>query len=60
LYGGLDGSTTIIIVVLSGISSGTSASMVLAISIPTLVGHAVGMGLGDYLSGKAEIEYVQN
>ena len=40
---------------LSGISSGTSASMILGISIPTLVGHAVGIGLGDYLSAKAEI-----
>jgi hypothetical protein len=55
IYGGLDGSTAIIIIILSGVSSNTSPSSILAISISALIGNAIGMGLGDYLSAKAEI-----
>ena len=53
IYGGLDGSTAIIIVILSGISSNTDPYKILGIAVSALIGDALGMGLGDYLSAKA-------
>ena len=41
-------------VILGGIASGTSPIHILAIGVSVLVGDGIGMGLGDYLSAKAE------
>ena len=55
IYGGLDGSTVIIVIMLSGIASGAAASHILSMALASTLGDALGMGLGDYLSAKAEI-----
>jgi hypothetical protein len=41
-------------IILGGIASGSSPSHILAIGMSVLVGDGLGMGLGDYLSAKAE------
>lgn len=60
IYGGLDGSTASIIIILSGISSGTAPDEILAIALSALIANAISMGFADYLSAKAEIHYIQN
>ncbi len=58
IYGGLDGSTAIIILILSGISSGTAPHQILTLAVSAVVADAISMGLGDYLSAKAEIAFI--
>jgi VIT1/CCC1 family predicted Fe2+/Mn2+ transporter len=60
IYGGVDGSTNTLIVILSSFSSGTEASTILALCVAICVGDAIGMGLGDYLSAKAEIDFIKS
>jgi hypothetical protein len=55
IYGGVDGGTNTLIVILSSFSAGVAASKILAMVISICVGDAIGMGLGDYLSAKSEI-----
>jgi hypothetical protein len=52
IYGGLDGCINMLVLILSGISSQTKASQIFALCVSALVGDAIGMGLGDYLSAK--------
>lgn len=59
VYGGVDGGTNTLIVILSAFSSGVSASRILALTISICVGDAIGMGLGDYLSAKSEIDFIK-
>lgn len=54
MYGGLDGVVNTLTVILGGIAAGASPSHILAIGISVLIGDGLGMGLGDYLSAKAE------
>ena len=58
MYGALDGSTGTIIILLSGISSRTIPIQVYGIAMAALIAHAFCMGFGDYLSAKAEIEFI--
>jgi VIT1/CCC1 family predicted Fe2+/Mn2+ transporter len=54
VYGGLDGVVNTLTVILGGLAAGTDPSHILAIGISVLIGDGLGMGLGDYLSAKAE------
>lgn len=53
VYGGLDGCINTLIIILSGVSSNTSANKVLVFCIAAIVGDGIGMGLGDYLSARS-------
>lgn len=45
-------------VIIAAIASNSSPGTVLAIGISVMVGDGLGMGLGDYLSAKAEKEFI--
>ena len=59
VYGGLDGCINTLIIILTGIASGTTSAKIVAFCGAAIVGDGIGMGLGDYLSAKAEIEYIK-
>ena len=54
IYGGLDGVVNTLTIILGGIGSGSSAYAIMAVGISVLFSDGMGMGLGDYLSSKAE------
>jgi VIT1/CCC1 family predicted Fe2+/Mn2+ transporter len=54
VFGGLDGIITTFAVVSASVASGLSYGLILIIGFANLIGDAVGMGVGDYLSSKAE------
>jgi VIT1/CCC1 family predicted Fe2+/Mn2+ transporter len=58
IYGGLDGTVNTLTIIVGGIAAGTSASTIMKIGISAIVGDGLGMGFGDYLSGKAEKEFI--
>lgn len=58
VYGGLDGVVNTLTVIIGGIASGAHPSAILAIGISVMIGDGLGMGLGDYLSAKAEKEFI--
>jgi VIT1/CCC1 family predicted Fe2+/Mn2+ transporter len=60
VYGGLDGTINILVIIISGITSNTSPSKILAMGLAANVGDCLGMGLGDYLSLKSEQAYIQS
>jgi hypothetical protein len=60
VYGGLDGCINTLIIILSGISSDNAANKILGFCASAIVGDAIGMGLGDYLSAMAEIKYIKS
>jgi vacuolar iron transporter family protein len=59
VYGGLDGVVNSLTVILGGIGSGSNPYAILAIGISVLFSDGMGMGLGDYLSSKAESEFIK-
>jgi VIT1/CCC1 family predicted Fe2+/Mn2+ transporter len=61
IYGGLDGTVNTLTIIVGGIASGTMDSItIMRIGIAAMIGDGIGMGLGDYLSGKAEKEFILN
>lgn len=60
IYGGVDATSNALIIILSGVSSGQSASQILALTIAIVVGDGLVMGIADYLSAKAEIEFIKS
>lgn len=60
IYGGVDGGTNTLIVILSSFSAGVAASKILALCVAICVGDSLGMGLGDYLSAKSEIDFIKS
>ena len=59
VYGGLDGTINTLIIILTGIASGTTSGKIMAFCAAAIVGDGIGMGLGDYLSARAEIEFIK-
>lgn len=45
-------------VIIAGIAAGASPGSILAIGISVMIGDGLGMGLGDYLSARAEKEFI--
>ena len=43
---------------MSGVASGESSHLIMAVGIAATVGDGLGMGLGDYLSFKTEQAYI--
>jgi VIT1/CCC1 family predicted Fe2+/Mn2+ transporter len=58
IYGGLDGTVNTLTIIVGGIAASTSSNEIMRIGIAAMVGDGLGMGLGDYLSGKAEKEFI--
>lgn len=53
VYGGLDGLINTLIIILTGIASGTTSAKIVAFCAAAIVGDGISMGLGDYLSTRA-------
>jgi hypothetical protein len=60
VYGGTDGVINCLAVIIGGIASGSPPGQIIAIAMSVVIGDGIGMGLGDYLSGKAEKQFVVN
>lgn len=58
VYGGLDGAVNTLTVIIGGITSGIHPAAILVMGISVMIGDGLGMGLGDYLSAKAEKEFI--
>ena len=60
VFGGLDGCINTLLIILSGVSSGTKPYEIFILCLCAIVGDGIGMGLGDYLSALAEIKYIKS
>lgn len=60
VFGGLDGIITTFAVVTSTAGGGLGIEVVLLVGWASLIADALSMGLGDYLSEKAEKDYVMS
>lgn len=60
MYGGTDGVINCLAVIIGGIASGSPPLQVISVGLSVVIGDGVGMGLGDYLSGKAEKQFIQS
>ena len=60
VYGGLDGSINTLIIVLTGIVTQETPQIITSFCLAAIVGDGIGMGLGDYLSARAEIQYIKS
>lgn len=54
----MDGAVNALAVILGGVGSGASPMQIMAFGISVMIGDGLGMGLGDYLSAKAEKEFI--
>lgn len=54
----MDGVINSLAVIIGGIASNTAPSHIIAIGMSVVIGDGIGMGLGDYLSAKAEKEFI--
>jgi VIT1/CCC1 family predicted Fe2+/Mn2+ transporter len=59
VYGGLDGIVTTFAVVAGVAGANLSASVVLILGVANLIADGISMAFGDYLSTKAENEYIK-
>lgn len=59
VFGGLDGTITTFAVVAASKGGGLSTNVVLLMSMANLIADGLSMGVGDYLSSKAELEYAR-
>jgi VIT1/CCC1 family predicted Fe2+/Mn2+ transporter len=57
VYGGLDGIITTFAVVAGVAGAGLNVSVILVLGISNLIADGISMGIGDYLSSKADIDY---
>jgi len=57
VYGGLDGIITVFAVVASIAGAGLDVSVVIIMGVASLLADGISMGMGDYLSSKAENDY---
>eukprot|EP00457_Paulinella_chromatophora_P014616 gb/GEZN01015069.1/.p1 GENE.gb/GEZN01015069.1/~~gb/GEZN01015069.1/.p1 ORF type:complete len:273 (+),score=41.33 gb/GEZN01015069.1/:28-846(+) len=60
VFGGLDGIITTFAVIASATGAGKSIEVILLLGWASLLADALSMGLGDYISEKAEGEYVSS
>lgn len=60
VFGGLDGIITTFSIVAAVAGASLSAEIVLMMGFANLISDGISMGLGDYLSESAEIEYIRS
>jgi len=58
VFGGLDGITTTFAVVAAATAANLSRGVILILGFANLIGDAIGMGIGDFVSSKAEYDHV--
>eukprot|EP01138_Halocafeteria_seosinensis_P006585 gb/GECG01006732.1/.p1 GENE.gb/GECG01006732.1/~~gb/GECG01006732.1/.p1 ORF type:complete len:326 (+),score=49.68 gb/GECG01006732.1/:1-978(+) len=58
VFGGIDGSITVFAVVAAVRGSGLGVEVLMLMSIAALIGDAISMGFGDFLSSTAETDHV--
>jgi VIT1/CCC1 family predicted Fe2+/Mn2+ transporter len=58
-YGGMDGITSVFVTVATIFSGNILMSVVLIIGLAKLVSGAIAMGVGDFMSSKAEMELIR-
>jgi len=54
VFGGLDGIITTFAVIVAAVAGGLTYGTILIITFSNLLGDAIGMGIGDFISSKAE------
>ena len=59
VYGGLDGIITTFAIVMSGLGANMQMSTVLVMGVSNMFGDGVSMAMGDYLSSRAEQDYIK-
>jgi VIT1/CCC1 family predicted Fe2+/Mn2+ transporter len=59
VYGGLDGLVSAFAVVNAGESAYYGPAEIVGIGLASMLVEGFSMGLGDYLSSKAEIEFIK-
>jgi len=57
VFGGLDGIVTTFAIVAAATAAHLSRGIILIVGFANLLGDAIGMGVGDYVSTKAEIDH---
>jgi VIT1/CCC1 family predicted Fe2+/Mn2+ transporter len=57
VFGGLDGIITTFAIIVAAAASGLNYGMILIVGFSNLLGDAIGMAVGDYLSSKAEDDH---
>lgn len=60
VFGGLDGIITTFSIVAAAVGASLSAEVVLMMGFANLLSDGISMGLGDYLSESAEIQYIHS
>ncbi|KYQ88246.1 hypothetical protein DLAC_10937 [Tieghemostelium lacteum] len=59
VFGGLDGIITTFAIVAAATGAGLTRGVILIISFANLLGDAIGMAMGDYVSEKAEEDHIK-
>jgi len=59
VYGGLDGIITTFAVVASIAGAGLDTGIIIIMGFASLIADGMSMGMGDYLSSKAEVDYTK-
>ena len=59
MYGGLDGVINTLTIIAGGVASGADPTYILAVGLSVIIGDGLGMGFGDYLSAKAEKDFIR-
>lgn len=60
MFGGLDGIITTFAVIAAVAGANLDTNIVILMGFANLVGDGISMGFGDYLSSKAEQDFVRN
>jgi VIT1/CCC1 family predicted Fe2+/Mn2+ transporter len=60
VYGGVDGIITTFAVVAGTMGADLSMGIVILMGVSNLIADGISMGVGDYLSSKAELDYAIN
>jgi len=59
VFGGLDGIVTTYAVLVAAVASGEKYGAIIIITFANLLGDAIGMALGDFLSSMAEVDHAK-
>lgn len=60
VFGGLDGIVTTFAVVAGVAGANLSIGVVIVLGVANLIADGLSMGIGEYISGQAEIEYIRS
>jgi VIT1/CCC1 family predicted Fe2+/Mn2+ transporter len=58
IYGGLDGTVNTLTIIAGGVAATQQPTKIMKIGLSAMIGDGLGMGLSDYLSAKAEKQFI--